>query len=123
MYHISKDPADSEECSVVCMQAPSQDFVQKGTSLERAQGSPYQKFKNSLHLAHFFKNPAILFYFLQLFYFTSALPSGGGTFHPLWLRPCSWAYQVWGNSLRNDTGAKYRIRHIDNGSGKNAGLV
>ena len=43
MHHVPKDPADNEECSVVCMQAPSQDFVQEGANLGRAQGSPYQK--------------------------------------------------------------------------------
>ena len=59
--------------------------------------------------------------FLQLFYFASVFPSGGGTFHPLWLRPCSRAYQVWENSLRNDTGAKYAILTMD--PEKNAGLV
>ena len=46
MYHVSKDPADNEECSVVCMQAPNQDFVQEGANVGRAQGSPYQKSKN-----------------------------------------------------------------------------
>ena len=61
----------------------------------------------------FLMKPANLFYLLQLFYFTLVFPSGRGTFHPLYLRPCSWAYQIWENSLRNDIFAKYAILTMD----------
>ena len=107
MYHVPKDPAANEECSVVCMQAPSKDFVQEGANLGRAHGSPYQKLEIPWIWPTIFDMPCNFILFLQLFYFSSVFPSGGGTFHPLWLRPCSRAYQVWENSLRNDTGAKY----------------
>ena len=59
----------------------------------------------------FLVNPAILFsFFSQLLYFISVFTSGG-TFYPdpPWLRPCCWAYQFRGNSLRHDTGAKYTV--------------
>ena len=54
----------------------------------------------------------IIFVFFN--YFISVFPSGEvRTFHPLSLRPCSWAYQFRENSLRNDTAAKYTILIMD----------
>ena len=75
MYHVSQDLADNEECSLVCMQAPSQDFIQEGGNLERAlpKDSPYQKskihwiwptvFDESCILQPYFIFAIILFYF------------------------------------------------------------
>ena len=42
-------------------------------------------------------NHAILHYFCNYFILLQYSRQEGGLSNPLWLRPCSWAYQVWEN--------------------------
>ena len=52
----------TRECLVVCMQVPSEDFVQEGAYLGRAQGTPAKNRKFLGFSPLFLMNPAILFF-------------------------------------------------------------
>ena len=83
----------TKEWSVVCTQA-SKDFAQEGANLGRAQGTSYQKPKTPRICPAIFDEACnfIFVFAIILFYFSIPVRGGGGTLHPRWLRPCSWAY-------------------------------
>ena len=94
MYDFSKDPADNERVVSGLYAGQAGISPRKKPTWGGSKALPTKNRKLLGFFPLFLMKHAILFSFLELFYFISVFPSGegGGTLHPRSLLPCSWAY-------------------------------